>query len=76
MTFRKRKRPQNVKMAARAKKVASPDLIDWVDTTILALGSTFDAWRYHNAPSGEFTMHLDAINAMWAELSERNLTRD
>lgn len=77
MLFRKRRtRPINVKMAQRAKKVSSPDLVEYLNTSILAMGATFDAWRYHNAPAAEFTMQLEAANAIWEELASRNLTLD
>lgn len=76
MRFRKRPRPVNVKMANRAKKVASPDLVEYLNVTLLSMGAMYDAWRYHNAPAGEFTMHLEAANAIWAELASRGLTPD
>ena len=64
------------KMLARAKKVDTSQLLIWLDNSVMGLGIALDRWRYHDAPSGEASMALEAVVAIWHELQARGLTEE
>jgi len=59
------------KVQQRAALLDAQSLRVWLDTTIMGLGASFDKWRYHNGPSEAVTEHIQAIDALWAELEKR-----
>lgn len=57
---------------ARIVRMDKPSLHNWMNTTIMGLGESFDRWRFHGEPKEEVTQHLNVLNAIWQELDNRN----
>lgn len=58
----------------RAAKLDNSSLCVWMDNTIMQLGTTFDSWRYHDAPSSEVADCIEALAVIWEELDKRKTT--
>lgn len=58
-------------ISVRIQRMATHDLLNWVDTTLMEAGRTFDQWRYHNGPMEEFQVALDVLQEITEELSNR-----
>lgn len=56
---------------SRITKMSTQDLTNWMETSIMGLGASFDNWRYHGGYIKSVTEHLDVLGAMWAELQNR-----
>lgn len=67
--FRQEDKPKTV--PSRLKRLETASLYSWLETSIMGLGATFDKVRYHDASKDEFEEHLEAINALWQEISGR-----
>lgn len=55
----------------RIVRMDTPSLLNWMDTTIIGLGETYDKWRYHKLPAEEVSQHVNVINAIWDEVLSR-----
>ncbi len=55
----------------RINKMSTPEIHQWLNSTLMALGSTYDGWRYRGESASEFSKQLEAANEMWRELMSR-----
>lgn len=62
---------QKKAVPARLKKMDTPSLYNWMESTIMGLGASFDKYRYHDKGREELAEHIEALNAVWQELEER-----
>lgn len=65
------KRVVSPQMVGRASRTETGQLLSWLDTTTISLGSAVDSWRYHNAPKEDVDMCIDALYVIWNELQTR-----
>lgn len=63
--------PASEKRLARLASAEYPTLLSWFDNMIMGLGASFDQWRYHDAPIDEVVQHMDALQALLAEIRQR-----
>lgn len=66
--FKKQNEPPKI---GRIQRLSEPELIQWVDNTILQLGFTFDQWRYHDLPLEDVFLHATTLNDLLQELLNR-----
>lgn len=59
----------------RISNMETGSLKSWFDNTLMGLGSSFDKYRYHGAPSGDVSEHLHILNELWKELQQREATQ-
>ena len=73
MGFFKKEEEQTARreVPKRVQNLERASLLQWFDTTIMGLGSSFDRWRYHDGPDGEVTEFLKALQDIWEELQRR-----
>ena len=73
MGFFKKEEEQTARreVPKRVQNLERTSLLQWFDTTIMGLGSSFDRWRYHGGPDGEVTEALKALEDIWEELQRR-----
>ena len=62
---------QKAVVPSRLKKMDTPSLYNWMESTIMGLGASFDKYRYHDKNKDELVEHIEALNAVWQELEER-----
>lgn len=55
----------------RLSRMSTADLHSWFNTNLMALGRSFDLWRYDDGPE-EVEPHLEALNEIWKEIKHRN----
>jgi hypothetical protein len=55
----------------RVAKLSEHDLIMWMDSLIMQLGSSYDVWRDHDELPEEVDKCLGAIDEVWSELKVR-----
>lgn len=60
------------RVSKRAAKMATPDLVSWLDSLVLNLGQTFDKWSRDHAEVDDMDMVIEAINTLWEELKRRD----
>jgi hypothetical protein len=59
------------KAQQRAARTDTASLYTWMDNSIMALGASFDSWRYKDAPASEVTNCVEALEVIWSELERR-----
>jgi hypothetical protein len=59
------------KAEARAERLDTPALYQWLDSSIVALGQAYDQWRYHDAPIDYLNSCVSAVVALTAEINKR-----
>jgi hypothetical protein len=59
----------------RIQRMAKDEIILWMDTSLMHLHRSYDDWRFRGGPSNVIDEYLDALNAMWTELSNRESTK-
>ena len=69
--FRKEEVKSAVQVPSRVKNMEKASLITWFDTSIMALGGSFDKWRFHGGTPDQVTEALTALTAIWEELQNR-----
>jgi hypothetical protein len=62
---------QKKTVPARLQKMDTPSLYNWMESTIMGLGASFDKFRYHDKGKEELVEHIEALNAVWQELENR-----
>ena len=67
--FKKEEKPKLTPQ--RLQKIDTPSLYNWLETSIMGLGATFDQVRYHDLGNAQFQEQLDAINMLWDEITKR-----
>ena len=71
------RRPKPVKriispqMLKRSQQTETGQLMSWLDTTAIALGSAVDHWRFHNGEKEEVDMCINAFYTIWEEIQNR-----
>ena len=70
----KRDKPSK-ELPPRVKKLDTPSLLSWMDSTLMNVGRTFDAWRYKDAPIEEVHQAIDVLNDLWEEISNRTIDK-
>lgn len=58
-------------MVSRASRTETGQLLSWLDTSVISLGSAADNWRYHNGSKEDVDMCIDALYTIWNELQTR-----
>ncbi len=71
MFFKKDQKSGPSTQIPRLKKMTTPEIISWMDLTIIATGQAFDSWRYKDGTKEEVDTCLTTLKAMWDELNER-----
>jgi hypothetical protein len=71
MFFKKEQKASPASKIARLSKMTTPEIISWMDVTIISLGQSFDSWRYKDGTKEEVSTCLNTLKAMWDELDER-----
>lgn len=72
--LRKRKPTKRIvspQMVRRATRTETGQLLSWLDTSIISLGSAADNWRYHDGSKEDVDMCIDALYVIWNELQTR-----
>lgn len=69
----KRNETEKVVIPPRIKRLDTPSLLSWVDTTVMHFGASFDAWRYKDQPIEDVQDSLDALVALWEEIKSRQV---
>ncbi len=59
------------KAQQRAAKLDNSSLYGWMDNSIMALGASFDAWRFRDAPASEVNDCVEALQVIWSEIEKR-----
>ena len=59
----------------RIQRMASEEIIMWMDTSLMHLHRSYDEWRYRNGPSDIIDEYLEALTLMWEELANREKVR-
>jgi len=63
---------ENTRVASRAVRMSTPDIILWMDSLIMQLGKGFDSYKYDKKiPKEDVDMLIEAIAALWKELGSR-----
>lgn len=70
----KRDKPTK-ELPARIKKLDNQSLMSWMDTTLMNVGQTYDAWRFKDKPAEQVNEALDVLNDLWEELSNRGIDK-
>jgi hypothetical protein len=55
----------------RVAKMSEHDLVVWMDSLIMQLGSAYDVWRDHDELPDEVDKCLEAISELWSEIKVR-----
>jgi hypothetical protein len=74
MKFWSKTPTQAIDIHPRIKKMDTPSLINWLDSTLMSLGASLDRWRFHSGEEESVDESLEALNMLWAELKERRDT--
>lgn len=56
----------------RAEAIDNQQLREYLDSSIVALHQSVDAWRFHKGQQEDVALCLDAIIAMWNVLESRD----
>jgi len=59
------------KADSRVAKMDTSALTGWMDNSIMSLGQSFDAWRFHDGTKEDVSEVLTALNSIWSELEQR-----
>lgn len=59
----------------RIKRLDTPSLLNWMDTTLMNVGMAYDGWRYHDKPMEAVGEALDVLNDLWEEISSRDIDK-
>lgn len=70
----KRETP-NREIPPRVRKLDTPELIMWMDTTLLNVHQAFDAWRRHGKSFEQIGEAIDVLNSLWEEISSREVDK-
>lgn len=65
---------ETVDVHPRIKKMDTPSVISWLDSTLMSLGMSLDRWRFHSGEEAAVDEAIEALNMLWAELKERRDT--
>lgn len=65
---------EKVDIHPRIKKMDTPSLISWLDSTLMSLGMSLDKWRFHSGEEEAVDESIQALNMLWEELKERRET--
>lgn len=60
------------RVAKRASKMTTPDLVSWLDALVMHLGQSFDKWSKNHEEAEELDMVIESINVIWLELKSRD----
>lgn len=71
MFFKKEQKVKPESKIPRISKMTTPEIISWMDLTIISLGQSFDSWRYKDGTKEEVSNCLFTLKAMWDELDNR-----
>ena len=71
MGFFKKEEPSKRQVPKRLQNLDRASLLQWFDTSVMMLGSSFDRWRYHDGPDGEVSDAIEALSDLWQELQNR-----
>ena len=71
MGFFKKEEPAKREVPKRLQNLDRASLLQWFDTSVMMLGSSFDRWRYHDGPDGEVSDAIEALSDLWQELQSR-----
>lgn len=63
--------PSFERAVLRASRLDTSAVAEWLDTTILQLGQTYDAYRYHDGPIEEVGECISVAGVLCAELAAR-----
>ena len=59
------------KADSRVAKMDTSALTGWMDNSIMSLGQSFYAWRFHDGTNEDVSEVLTALNSIWSELEQR-----
>ena len=69
--FKKEEVAKSITIPSRVERMETHSLYEWMSTTIMGLGASYDQWRYHNRNKDEVQEHIDSLLALWEELKKR-----
>jgi len=72
MALFKKKPEAPTKRPSRIAKLADHEIISLIDTNIMQLGASFDAYRFKDSPDYFVSDHIDNVQMLWLELRSRN----
>jgi hypothetical protein len=59
----------------RIKKLDTPSLLSWMDTTLMSVGMAYDGWRYKDKSPEQVNEALDVLNDLWEEICNRSIDK-
>lgn len=68
----KKKVDTTVTIPARIARLDTNSLLNWFSTTEMELGAIFDKYRFHKGDFGDVRELLEILNAIAAEIQNRN----
>lgn len=69
--FKSREQPQKGSSIPRVVRLSDSELMHWMDSLIMQLGSAYDVWRDHGELPEEVDKSIEAITEVWAEMRKR-----
>lgn len=57
--------------STRISRMDTPSLLNWYETTLMELGSSFDKYRYHNSDFSDLDEMHQLLNDLHTELGSR-----
>lgn len=55
----------------RARSIPQEQLQSSIEQTLYSFHQALDGWRYHDLPADDVKLCLDALNALWLVVEER-----
>ena len=55
----------------RIRKMDDGQLKNWLNTSLMELGATYDHWSYHGGTAKEVDKVLNIVKDLWDELQSR-----
>lgn len=75
MAFWSKSKEEAAQIPTRIKRMTKDEIIMWMDSSLMNLHKSYDEWRFRGGSSEIIDEYLDALNLMWAELSEREKSK-
>lgn len=72
MALFKKKSTETPKTHPRIAKLSTHEILSLMDTNIMQLGASFDAYRFKDSPEHFVSEYIDNVNMLWLELCSRN----